>query len=163
MAGEGGVKGKRGPRDLLKKTVAQLKRVLWDVTSEFVRRRDTDSHTGWGNCISCGKPVLFGTKDCQAGHYHAKGNSGSHHLALPRFPGDELVERNINVQCSGCNMMEGGNFVNQEKGLREKYGDEAVDELKEEGAKNEIIDRNRPDLIETIEHYKQELKELEAA
>lgn len=58
--------------------------------------------------------------------------------------------------------MEGGNFVNYEKGLREKYGDDATDELKEEGAKNEIIDRNRPDLIDTILYYRGLNKEMAA-
>lgn len=148
------MKGRRGPSDLTKKTVPQLKRVLWDVVSEYIRRRDTDSHTGWGNCISCGTPIEFGTTNCQAGHYHAKGNSGSHHLALPRFPSDELVEMNINAQCARCNLMEGGNFVNYEKGLRDKYGDEATDLLKAEGAKNEIFDRNRADLVEVILYYR---------
>lgn len=51
-------------------------------------------------------------------------------------------------------MIEGGNFINYEIGLRQKYGDEKVDELKEAGAINPVFKRTKPDLIEIIEHYK---------
>ena len=51
-------------------------------------------------------------------------------------------------------MIEGGNFINYEIGLRQKYGDEKVDELKEAGAVNPVFKRTKPDLIEIIEHYK---------
>ena len=147
------MKGSRGPRNVSKKSLPQLKRVLWDVFSLYIRQRDTDD-TGYGNCISCNKPIQIGTKDCQAGHYIPKGQGGSHHLGLPRSPDDLLCERNVNLQCSKCNMIEGGNFINYEIGLRQKYGDEKVDELKEAGAINPVFKRTKPDLIEIIEHYK---------
>ena len=51
-------------------------------------------------------------------------------------------------------MIEGGNFINYEIGLRQKYGDEKVDELKEAGAINPVFKRTKPDLIEIIENYK---------
>ena len=44
--------------------------------------------------------------------------------------------------------------MNQEKGLRDKYGDVATDQLKEAGAINPVFKRTKPDLIEIIEHYK---------
>ena len=148
------MKGSRGPRNVSKKSLPQLKRVLWDVFSLYIRQRDTDD-TGYGNCISCNKPIQIGTKDCQAGHYIPKGQGGSHYFGLPRFPDDVLAERNCNAQCaSPCNISEGGNFLNYEKGLRQKYGDEATDELKEAGAVNPVFKRTKPDLIEIIEHYK---------
>ena len=147
------VKGSRGPRNVSKKSLPQLKRVLWDVFSLYIRQRDTDED-GCGSCISCGKSLEIGTKDCQAGHYIPKGRGGSHYLGLPRFPNDELAERNVNLQCAACNLVEGGNFLNYEKGLRQKYGDVATDELKEAGAINPVFKRTKPDLIEIIEHYK---------
>ena len=143
----------RSPRNLQKKSLAQLKRKLWEVFSLFIRQRDTDDD-GYGSCISCGKSLELGTKDCQAGHYIPKGQGGSHYLGLPRFPDDLLCERNVNLQCSKCNMLEGGNFINYEIGLRQKYGDVATDELKEAGAINPVFKRTKPDLIEIIEHYK---------
>ena len=143
----------RSPRNLQKKSLAQLKRKLWEVFSLFIRQRDTDDD-GYGSCISCGKSLELGTKDCQAGHYIPKGQGGAHHLGLPRFPDDELAERNCNGQCAACNLVEGGNFLNYEKGLRQKYGDVATDELKEAGAINPVFKRTKPDLIEIIEHYK---------
>ena len=144
----------RSPRNLQKKSLAQLKRKLWEVFSLFIRQRDTDDD-GYGSCISCGKSLELGTKDCQAGHYIPKGQGGSHYFGLPRFPDDVLAERNCNAQCaSPCNISEGGTFLNYEKGLRQKYGDEKVDELKEAGAINPVFKRTKPDLIEIIEHYK---------
>ena len=141
------MKGSRGPRNVSKKSLPQLKRVLWDVFSLYIRQRDTDD-TGYGNCISCNKPIQIGTKDCQAGHYIPKGQGGSHYFGLPRFPDDVLAERNCNAQCaSPCNISEGGNFLNYEKGLRQKYGDEKVDELKEAGAINPVFKRTKPYLI----------------
>lgn len=145
---------KRSPKDLNKKTVAQLKRKLWEVFSLYIRQRDTDQD-GYGHCISCQKPIQLGTQDCQAGHYIPKGKGGSHHFGLPRFPDDVLAERNCNAQCgSPCNISEGGNFINYEIGLREKYGDAETDELKKAGAVNPVFKRTKPDLIEIIEYYK---------
>ena len=103
-------------------------------------REDTDDD-GCGSCISCGKSLEIGTKDCQAGHYIPKGRGGSHYLGLPRFPNDELAERNVNLQCAACNLVEGGNFLNYEIGLRKKYGNAETDELKEAGAVNPIFKR----------------------
>ena len=154
------MKGKRGPRDLNKKSVAELKRCLWDAFADYVKRRDTNDQ-GVGNCISCDAEVTYGTNECQGGHYIPKGKGGSHFLALPRFPGDELVERNVNMQCGYCNLLEGGNFLNYEKGLRDKYGDEATDELKELGATNPIQKRCKPDLIDTVLYYRNAVKEME--
>jgi hypothetical protein len=51
-------------------------------------------------------------------------------------------------------LIEGGQFLNQEIGLRDKYGDVATDQLKEAGAINPVFKRTKPDLIEIIEHYK---------
>ena len=147
---------KRSPKDLNKKTVAQLKRKLWEYFSLYIRQRDTDQD-GYGNCISCQKPIQLGTQDCQAGHYIPKGRGGSHHLGLPRFADDFLAERNCNGQCAACNLIEGGNFLNYEIGLREKYGDAETDELKEAGAVNPVFKRSKPDLIEIINYYKGQL------
>ena len=140
-----------------KKTAAQLKRKLWQIFSLYIRQRDTDQD-GYGNCISCQKPIQLGTQDCQAGHYIPKGRGGSHYIGLPRFPDDELAERNVNLQCAGCNLSEGGQFLNQEIGLREKYGDVATDELKEAGAVNPVFKRTKPDLIEIINYYRGQLE-----
>lgn len=147
---------KRSPRDLNKKTVAQLKRKLWEVFSLYIRKRDTDQD-GYGNCISCQTPLQLGTANAQAGHYIPKGRGGSHYIGLPRFPDDELAERNVNLQCAGCNLSEGGQFLNQEIGLRDKYGDVATDELKEAGAVNPVFKRTKPDLIEIINYYRGQL------
>lgn len=51
-------------------------------------------------------------------------------------------------------MIEGGNFINYEIGLRDKYGDAATNELKEAGAVNPVFKRTKPDLIEIINYYK---------
>ena len=134
-----------------------MKRKLWGVFSLYIRNRDTDQD-GYGNCISCQKPIQLGTQDCQAGHYIPKGKGGSHYFGLPRFAGDELAERNCNAQCgSPCNISEGGNFINYEIGLREKYGSPATDELKEAGAVNPVFKRTKPDLIEIINYYRGQL------
>lgn len=146
------MKGKRGPKDLRKKSLPELKRTLWDEFSEYIRRRDTDAHTGWGNCISCGEPILFGTTNCQAGHWIPKGKGGGHSLAY--------CEENVNAQCASCNLHEGGNFVSYERNLRLKYGDDVVDELKAQGDKSSLTDWGREEYIERIEHYREALKEM---
>jgi hypothetical protein len=125
------------------------------VFSLYIRKRDTDQD-GYGHCISCQTPtpLQLGTANAQAGHYIPKGRGGSHYIGLPRFPDDELAERNVNLQCAACNISEGGNFINYEIGLREKYGDVATNELKEAGAVNPVFKRTKPDLIEIIQYYK---------
>ncbi len=142
------LKGRRGPRDVTKKSIPQLKRVLWDKFSLFIRQRDHEN-----GCISCGEALELGTQNCQAGHFVPKGKGGSHYLALPRYPNDEWVEMNVNAQCARCNLMEGGNFLNYEKGLEAKYGGEKTEELKKMGRLNPIHKLTRSEYIEIIEYY----------
>src|SRR5674476_323265 len=88
-----------------------LKRKLWKVFSEFIRRRDD------GLCISCGKK--FEWQQTDAGHFIAKTGG----LSIYFDP------ENVHAQCSGCNRFRHGNLVQYAIALRRKYGPDIIEEL----------------------------------
>ena len=85
---------------------------------KFIRLRDTK---GKGcPCISCGKPVRYGTKDCQAGHYYP---------GIMIYRALEFSEINVNVQCFKCNYEKQGNQEGYKLGLVKKYGEGVLEKL----------------------------------
>lgn len=68
------------------KPLPVLKRNLWKIFSEYIRRRDSDSE-GFGRCISCGAVGYY--KEMHAGHYIPKS------LGLSIY----FEEKNVNLQC----------------------------------------------------------------
>lgn len=75
-----------------KKTNAQLKKQLWKVFSEYIRRRDR------GICFTCGR--FSQGSGYHAGHFVPKSIGG---LSL------YFNEENVNGQCFNCNINLGGN------------------------------------------------------
>lgn len=91
--------------------ISELDRVF----SIFIRQRDADKD-GTVRCISCGDAVHWKKSDC--GHYINR-----KHMAT------RYDEMNCNGQCRSCNRFDEGNMEGYRRGLIDKYGPKAPDEL----------------------------------
>lgn len=119
----------------MKKTNAQLKRKLWKVFSEYIRKRDK------GICFTCGRHAEG--SGYHAGHFVPKSVGGI---------GLYFNEENVHGQCYNCNINLGGNtFI-----YGQKLGNRA-NELYE--MKQQII--KDFDFIGKIDYYKDQLKKNE--
>ncbi len=99
-----------------KKTVAQLKKILWKLFSEWVRRKDTDSN-GIATCFTCDRKNPW--KMMHAGHY-VRASAG-----LSTY----FEEKNVQVQCYACNIWRDGNSDEYALRLQKKYGENILNEL----------------------------------
>lgn len=102
------------------KTIPQL---IAEAQVEFnAYRRLADKLAGHG-CISCGRPLDWGTDgrshQVDAGHYRSTGSAA--HL---RFD-----ERNVHAQCVNCNRYGAGRAVDYRIGLVARIGLDAVEAL----------------------------------
>ena len=130
-----------------KKTLPKLKKDLWKIFSEYIRRKDADEE-GMTVCVSCG--VKKHWKELQGGHF------------VPQSLGDALRfdEINVHVQCQACNVW------NKERGMFgyarfmvKKYGEKVLEELHHRQKMGYKFSRS--ELEEMIEAYKEKLKNLE--
>jgi hypothetical protein len=84
--------------------------------SLYIRQRGSD---GVGNhCFTC--DVYLPIEDLQNGHFMAR-----------RYYATRWHPVNCWPQCNDCNSVKHGNLVIYEKKLRAKFGNEAIDELKQ--------------------------------
>ena len=88
-------------------TVSKLKKRLWKVFSEYIRRKE--SYNDYCTCITCGKK--FHWKEIQAGHY-IHGNTKRTYF----------YEDNVHPQCVRCNMYLSGDLTNYAIYLENRYG-----------------------------------------
>ena len=123
-----------------KKTPSWYKKKLDKLFSEYVRRSADPC-----KCYTCGK--LGHWKSMQAGHYIPR-----NHLAT------RWDERNVKVQCVGCNVWGGGKSDVFAVNLREEYGQDVLEELQK--AKVTITNIGVKEMEELIEVYQNNLKEL---
>ena len=100
-----------------KPTKKKLRKTLWDLTSEYIRRKYADDN-GYCSCVTCGMTKHW--KEMQAGHF------------IPKAQGNAIyfVEENIHPQCYRCNMNLGGNGPEYTPFMELTYGKEKVDELR---------------------------------
>ena len=133
---------------LLKLRISDLKKNLQTLVNKYVRYRDTNNGTK-GNCISCGREIIYGDSKCQAGHYIDCGANGR--LRFDLF--------NLNGQCCNCNAFNNGNKLGYREGLIKKYGEAKEKELFE-GRKDSLSGMDKLDIIQEIIRYKKLLKEL---
>lgn len=116
---------------------AQLKKKLWSVFSQYIRKRDK------GVCFTCGKTGL-------SGHYYHAGHF------IPRAVGGLALffnETNVNGQCVTCNIyLQGNQYI-----YGQKLGEEKVKELY--ALKGQIV-KDYP-FQEKIDYYTNKLKELD--
>jgi len=132
-----------------KPTLSKVKKKLWVIFSEYIRKRDGLRTTGsidWALCITCGKRYHY--KMLQAGHFVA----GRHNANL-------FSERGVHAQCYNCNINLKGNTLEYRRQIIKLYGENADIEI--ENADKEMKQFTIPELEEMILSYKQKIKELE--
>jgi hypothetical protein len=120
-------------------------KILDDVFSEFIRKRDSDK-SGRIRCISCGRKIPWQMSDC--GHYIDRDHMST------RFS-----EINNNAQCVPCNRFRDGNTKAYRMGLVRKYGEMAVQELEEK--KYQVLKLSQAEINEMVKYYKLKIKEIQ--
>ena len=126
-----------------KKTLSGLKKRVWPIFSEYIRRRDCLLTTGladYGKCITCSK--IIPRTLLQAGHFIA----GRHNANL-------FSERGVHAQCYNCNINLRGNTLEYRRQIIKLYGEGVAEELEAEARKTVKF------TIPYLENLKQELKE----
>lgn len=133
------------------KTYKALHKTAKDYFHKFIRLRDTDEN-GVGFCISSGRLVRYGTKECQAGHFYPAGT----------FKALEFDEDNVHVQSLADNYFRSANLNEYRPRLIKKIGIGNFDDLVRlaETTKNNHFEQNRFFMIDIIERYKAKCKEL---
>lgn len=124
----------------------KLIRKLDEIFSKYIRLRDMMSGRVF-RCVSCGRVLPIEQADC--GHYINR-----KHMAT-RFS-----EVNCNAQCRSCNRFDEGNMSGYRAGLVAKRGETMVTLL--EAQRNEARKWEVWEMKAAIEHYKREVKRLEA-
>lgn len=93
-----------------KKTLKQLKFLIWKATSRIVRLSSRF-------CYTCDRGLPY--EERCTGHFWAKGGHG-----YVRFD-----MRNLRVQCVSCNSFKSGNLAEYAVRLREEIGDKEFNDL----------------------------------
>lgn len=127
-----------------KKSLKTLKTKAAQLFQLYVRLRDTDEN-GNGNCCSCGKFVHY--KCADAGHFVSR-----------RFLATLFDERNVHLQCKGCNGFNNGCPEGYSLFLIDRYGVEEIERLNQE--KQKSIKIYQYDYENMIELYTQRINEI---
>jgi len=123
----------------------RLKKKLWKIFSEYIRRRDADEN-GMVKCFTC--PKIMHWKESQAGHY------------IPQSIALSLVfhEKNVHAQCAGDNLYKRGNLTVYAIELQKRYGPGILEEL--QSMRQENFRYTRVDYDEMISVYKEKLNKI---
>jgi len=103
-------------REKKKETTTYLKKKLWIVISEYIRRKYADSD-GLASCVTCSDRKHW--KELQAGHFVPSGSS-----SYLRY-----VENNIHPQCYHCNINLWSNPIEYRFFMEREYGKDFVDKM----------------------------------
>lgn len=114
-----------------------LKKKLYTLIQKYVRLRDSNKHWWW-KCISCWKKVRRDKAD--GGHYISRANMST-----------AFDEKNIHLQCKGCNGMLWWNLIEYRKNLVKKIGEDEV--LKLEKKKYQTKKWTKEELEKLIDYY----------
>jgi hypothetical protein len=139
-------------KDKKKKPITKLDKDLWEVFSEYVRRRDAKKFEALGyapdrvKCITCDF-VGHWKYDFDAGHFISRKQKGT-----------KFDERNVNAQCGGCNKFGQGMQLVHARAIDKIHGKGTADLLEQKG--REYCKWMDFEYIEKIEEYKQKIKEL---
>jgi len=125
-----------------KKKLSTVKKKLWKLVSEYVRRSNSNLD---GNCycVTCGKADSW--KRMDAGHFIG-GHKNYNYYDL----------RNIHPQCTYCNRFMHGNLVPYYEFMERTYGKAVIEELKT--YKEKIFSVEELEMM--IDVFKQKLKEI---
>ena len=122
-----------------KLTRSKLVKKLDTVFSQYIRLKD--SKDGIGTCITCGKQDHI--KNLQAGHFQSR-----------KFYSIRWDERNVKIQCSGCNIFRYGEQFKFSLYLGNKLSEELL-------AESRVIRKfTNVELEEMIQKYSQRLKKF---
>lgn len=132
------------------KSISKLKKDVWKLFSLWIRLKDADWR-GNNVCVTCHKTYPY--KKLQAGHFIP----GRHNAVL-------FNEDLVHPQCYSCNFFLGGNPREYDKFMRQKYGDERVEEfdLLGKGKKNGHKEYTIQDLEELKKVYTEKLTEFQS-
>ena len=114
--------------------------------SKYIRLRDADS-SGYVRCITCGTRKYW--KEVDAGHFQTRAKYST-----------RWDERNVNAQCKGCNMVNGGQQYVHGLAIDKKFGEGTADELVI--LSNQIVKLSTREILDLAEEYKNKCKELES-
>ena len=117
----------------MKDSLPKLTEKAQKVFNSWIRKRD-EGH----KCISCNNP----------------GNQAGHYFTVRGYSYLRFDERNVNIQCSGCNLYKYGNQAMYRIGLVQKLGEDVVKDLEYDAVNNRIKKWSRSELLEIIEKYK---------
>ena len=123
-----------------KSEIPKLKRKLWELCKEYIRKRDGNQ------CMSCGKTGLSGS-GWHTGHLIPDAACG----AYLRFD-----PRNLYSQCYYCNINLGGNGAALLRYVEQKHGKDFVDKLFAD--KQNIVKADKHFYEQKIQEYKQLLQ-----
>ena len=129
------------------KTLSQLKKTAWNLLSLIIRKSSADEG-GTVSCYTCGKLMHWEKDGAQAGH------------SIPGRTGTTLLDQEvIRVQCTSCNIFHRGNYhIFATKLIKENGMDWWENKLIES---KKVRKWSRVELEETIEKFKQRLKEFD--
>ena len=127
-----------------KPSKSTLKKKLWKLVSEYVRRRDSNQDE-FAECVTCGDVRPW--KELQAGHFvGGRRNSILYELT------------NIHPQCYGCNVCKYGETLKYLDFMLEKYGQAEVTRLRSLNEKS--VTFTIQDYEEMIVKFKEKIRNL---
>jgi len=132
-------------KDKKHNSISVLKKKLWKIVSEYIRKRDSNSKWIW-KCCTCWLEKHY--KELQAGHYIPSGSSSKH----------RYNEFNIHIQCYWCNCGKWWNLIEYRPFMIQKYWLEFTEQLYE--TRNELINLWVLEVKELIEEYSIKLNNL---
>ncbi len=133
-----------------KKKLPALKKLLWEEFALYIKLSN-QTDTGWCECYTCNKPIRIGDRDCQAGHWLAKGTYSYHYYN----------EDNVKPQCSSCNKFHQGKPYEFEERLRREYGVAHVQDMKD--SRHRKAKRDKAWVIDKLFYYRELNKQEMAA
>lgn len=98
------------------RSLSELKKIRWDMYA-WKRKLEESNSEGGASCCTCRKftPIIYNghpNPDCQAGHYRSR-----KHLTTLYY------DKNVHIQCRGCNKFQSGNPIPYKKFLDKRYGE----------------------------------------
>jgi hypothetical protein len=130
-----------------KKSSKSLENKLWEIFSEYIRKRDAKKFSGgdFGKCITCSHIAHWKEMDC--GHGISR-----------RHQATKFDEKNNHAQCKGCNGLKSGKQFEYMLEVDRKYG-KGTGEMLLAKSKHSVK-RTSFEFEILIEEYKRKLKEL---
>lgn len=129
------------------KGIKQLDKELWDIFSEYIRRRDAIKFSGadFAKCITCSHVAHWKEFDC--GHGISR-----RHLST------KFEEKNNHAQCKGCNGLKSGKQFEYMLAVDRKYGKGTSELLLLKSKQSVKWGRFEYEIL--IKEYKQKIKDL---